>query len=124
MSSFTQPQLTLLFSLADKPRSQLIDWYEDVQSHARSLCAPHDPAGALSLVATDRVWEDYPCNLLVFLLLLTRGHHTVLAPHLMLLLTLPTMRLLPLLLCTSRVLTGTMPSLMLLARSIPRYWQF
>ncbi len=33
-----------------------------MQSHARSLCAPHDPAGALSLVATDRVWEDYPSN--------------------------------------------------------------
>ena len=46
-----QPQLMLLFSLAENPRGQLVDWYEDVQTQARSLCAPYDPAGALSLAS-------------------------------------------------------------------------
>jgi hypothetical protein len=58
-----QPQLMLLFSLAGNPRGQLVDWYEDVQTQARSLCAPYDPAGTLSLVAVPRVWEDFPGNI-------------------------------------------------------------
>ena len=58
-----QPQLTLLFSLADNPRGQLVDWYEDVQTQARSLCAPYDLAGALSLVAVQTVWEEFPGNI-------------------------------------------------------------
>ena len=55
-----QPQLMVLFSLAENPRGQLVDWYEEVQTQARSLCAPYDPAGALSLVAIPSVWEDFP----------------------------------------------------------------
>ena len=58
-----QPQLTLLFSLAENPRGQLVDWYEDVQTQARSLCAPYDLAGALSLVAVQTVWEEFPGNI-------------------------------------------------------------
>jgi hypothetical protein len=42
MSSSAQPPLMLLFSLAENPRGQLVDWYEDVQTQARSLCAPYD----------------------------------------------------------------------------------
>ena len=30
---------------------------------ARNLCPQHDPTGALTLVATDQVWNDIPVNL-------------------------------------------------------------
>ncbi len=53
----------LLFSLAENPRGQLVDWYEDVQTQARSLCAPYDPSGAISLVAVPSVWQDFPGNI-------------------------------------------------------------
>ncbi len=52
-----QPQLMLLFSLAENPRGQLVDWHEDVETQARSLWAPYYPA---ALVAVPRVWEDFP----------------------------------------------------------------
>ena len=63
MSSSAQPPLMLLFSLAENPRRQLVDWYEDVQTQARSLCAPYDLSGALSLVAVPSVWQDFPGNI-------------------------------------------------------------
>jgi len=53
----------LLFSLAENPRRQLVDWYEDVQTQARSLCAPYELSGALSLVAVPSVWENFPGNI-------------------------------------------------------------
>ena len=56
----------LLFCFPCGERSQhatlytLPDWYNDVCSQARNLCAPHEPTGALTLVATDTTWNAYP----------------------------------------------------------------
>ncbi len=50
----------LLFFLADDARNTLPDWYNDVCSQARNLCAPHERTGALTLVATDVTWNAYP----------------------------------------------------------------
>lgn len=61
MSSINQ-DITLTQSLADDPRNQLEKWLEDVEIHARNLCAQWDISGALTLVATDEVWAEYPGN--------------------------------------------------------------
>jgi hypothetical protein len=61
MSSINQ-DITLTQSLADDPRNQLEKWLEDVEIHARNLCAQWDISGALTLVATDVVWTKYPGN--------------------------------------------------------------
>jgi hypothetical protein len=56
----------LLFCFPCGERSQhatlytLPDWYNDVCSQARNLCAPNEPTGALTLVATDTTWNAYP----------------------------------------------------------------
>jgi hypothetical protein len=60
MSSSNPTPLVLLFYLADNARTKLPDWYGDVCSQARNLCAPHEPTGALTLVATDTTWNAYP----------------------------------------------------------------
>jgi hypothetical protein len=51
--SSVNPTCVLLFSLAENARNTLPHWYNDVYSQARNLCAPHEPTGALTLVATD-----------------------------------------------------------------------
>ena len=61
MSSINQ-DITLTQSLANDPRNQLERWLEDVEIHARNLCAQWDISGALTLVATDEVWAEYPGN--------------------------------------------------------------
>ncbi len=61
MSSINQ-DITLTQSLAEVPRNQLEKWLEDVEIHARNLCAQWDISGALTLVATDEVWAEYPGN--------------------------------------------------------------
>ena len=59
MSSST-PTVALLFSLADNARTKLPEWYGDVCSQARNLCAQHELTGALTLVARDNTWNAYP----------------------------------------------------------------
>ena len=62
MSSST-PTVALLFSLADNARTKLPEWYGDVCSQARNLCAQYEPTGALTLVARDDTWNSYPGHL-------------------------------------------------------------
>jgi len=50
-------------SLVDDPRHNLEKWTENVETHARSMCAMHDVTGALSLVMTDEKWVRMPVNL-------------------------------------------------------------
>ncbi len=38
-------------------------WLEEAETAAVNLCPQHDPTGALTLVATDVVWEQQPENL-------------------------------------------------------------
>jgi hypothetical protein len=56
----------LLYSLAENACNTLLDWYNDVCSQARNLCAPHEPTGigALTLVATDTTWNAYPGHII------------------------------------------------------------
>ena len=63
MSSPNPPPLVLLFSLADNARTKLPDWYGDVCSQARNLCAQYELTGALTLVARDNTWNAYPGHL-------------------------------------------------------------
>ena len=44
-------------TLANDSRAQLEPWLEEFETHARNLCAQHDPTGALTLVASDLVWQ-------------------------------------------------------------------
>ena len=58
----TTTTLTFTNTLADNARQQLEPWLEEAASLARSLCSEHDFSGALTLVATDTVWAQYPGN--------------------------------------------------------------
>jgi hypothetical protein len=58
--SSANPTCVLLFSLAENACITLPDWYNDVCSQARNLCAPYEPTGALTLVATAITWNAYP----------------------------------------------------------------
>ena len=49
-------------SLANDPRAQLESWLEEIETHARNICAQHDVTGALTLVASDAVWNCIPAN--------------------------------------------------------------
>ena len=49
-------------TLANDSRAQLEPWLEEFETHARNLCAQHDPTGALTLVASDLVWQSIPAN--------------------------------------------------------------
>jgi hypothetical protein len=60
MAASTNLTCVLLFPLAENARNTLPDWYNDVCSQARNLCAPHERTGALTLVATDVPWNAYP----------------------------------------------------------------
>ncbi len=48
--------------LANDSRAQLEPWLEEFETHARNLCAQHDVTGALTLVASDLVWQSIPAN--------------------------------------------------------------
>ena len=61
MSHNTTP-LTLTHTLADDARQQLEPWLEEAATLARAQCSEFDFSGALTVVATDRVWADYPGN--------------------------------------------------------------
>ncbi len=64
MSSITAPAPVLLqFSLADSPRTQIVEWFDDLSAKARGLCAQWDPTGAITLIATDAVWNAIPGNI-------------------------------------------------------------
>ena len=52
----------LIQSLANDPRAQLEPWLEEIETHARNICAQHDVTGALTLVASDAVWNCIPAN--------------------------------------------------------------
>ena len=49
-------------TLANDSRAQLEPWLEEFETHARNLCAQHDATGALTLVASDDVWNSIPAN--------------------------------------------------------------
>jgi len=50
-------------SLVDDPRHNLEAWTENVETHARNMCASHDILGALTLVVSDATWDLVPANL-------------------------------------------------------------
>ncbi len=62
-----------LFSLAENARNVLPDWYNDVCSQARNLCAPYEPTGALTLVATAITWNAYPGHITNIAAVLANG---------------------------------------------------
>ncbi len=49
-------------TLANNFRAQLEPWLEEFETHARNLCAQHDATCALTLVASDLVWQSIPAN--------------------------------------------------------------
>ncbi len=49
-------------TLANDSRAQLEPWLEEFETLARNLCAQHDVTGALTLVASDLVWQSIPAN--------------------------------------------------------------
>jgi hypothetical protein len=57
--------VSLQFSLADNPRAQIEEWFEDVQAKARGLRIQLDAdlTGAITLVASDAVWNAVPGNI-------------------------------------------------------------
>ena len=59
----TNMKLTLTHSLAHDSRTNLEMWLEEAETVSRNLCPQHDPTGALTLVATDQVWNEMPVNL-------------------------------------------------------------
>ena len=58
----TNVTITLTHSLAHDSRTNLETWLEEAETLARNLCPQHDPTGALTLVATDQVWNEMPVN--------------------------------------------------------------
>jgi hypothetical protein len=64
MSHKATTPLTFTHTLADDARQQLEPWLEEAATFARAECSEHDFSGALTLtvVATDRVWANYPGN--------------------------------------------------------------
>ena len=57
------PLVSLQFSLADSPRTQIVEWFDDLSAKARGLCAQWDRTGAITLIATDAVWNAIPGNI-------------------------------------------------------------
>ncbi len=62
MSAPQTPDLSPTQTLANNSRAQLEPWLEEFEAHARNLCAQHDVTGALTLVASDLVWQSIPAN--------------------------------------------------------------
>jgi hypothetical protein len=67
------PSVLLRFSLADSPRSQIVDWFEDLSAKARGLCVQWDRTGAITLIATDEVWNAIPGNIVNLVAVLAQG---------------------------------------------------
>ena len=65
MSSATAlvPFVSLQFSLADSPRTQSVESFDDLSAKARGLCVQWDPTGAITLIATNAVWNAIPGNI-------------------------------------------------------------
>ena len=49
----SSPTFNITPSLVDDPRHNLEAWTENVETHARNMCASHDLMGALTLVVSD-----------------------------------------------------------------------
>ncbi len=64
-------------SLAHEPRIHLEARLEEAETAAVNLCPQHDPSGALTLVATDVVWEQQPENLTNLAQVLAGAHAAV-----------------------------------------------
>ncbi len=61
MSSVAAPAPVLLqFSLADSSRTQIVEWFDDLSAKARGLCVQWNPTGAITLIATDAIWNAIP----------------------------------------------------------------
>jgi hypothetical protein len=73
-SSATAPHVSLLFSLVDNPRTQIEGWFEDVQAKAQDLCIQWDSTGAITLIASDAVWNTVPGNITNLAAVLARGY--------------------------------------------------
>ena len=54
--------VVLKFSLADSPRTQIEEWFEDFPAKARGQCVQWDQTGAIFLIASDAVWNAIPGN--------------------------------------------------------------
>ncbi len=50
-------------SLAHAPRHNLEPWLEEAETAAVNMCSQHDLTGALTLVASNEVWNQQPENL-------------------------------------------------------------
>ena len=50
-------------SLAHAPRQHLQPWLEEAETAAVNMCPQHDPTGALTLVASNEVWNQQHENL-------------------------------------------------------------
>jgi hypothetical protein len=55
--------VSLKFSLVDNPRTQIVEWFEDVSAKARGLRVQWDLTGAITLIASDEVWNAIPGNI-------------------------------------------------------------
>ena len=71
--SSTAPSASLRFSLVDNPRTQIEEWYDDLMAQARRLCIQWDITGAITLVASDPVWNAVPGNITNLAAVLARG---------------------------------------------------
>ena len=71
--SSTAPSVSLRFSLVDNPRTQIEEWYDDLMAQARRLCIQWDITGAITLVASDPVWNAVPGNITNLAAVLARG---------------------------------------------------
>ena len=71
--SSTAPSVSLRFSLVDNPRTQIEEWYDDLMAQARRLCIQWDITGAISLGASDAVWNAVPGNITNLAAVLARG---------------------------------------------------
>jgi hypothetical protein len=49
-------------TLANNSRAQLEPWLEEFEAYDRNLCAQHDATSALTLVASNAVWNIIPAN--------------------------------------------------------------
>jgi hypothetical protein len=57
------PSVLLLFSLVDSPRTQIVEWFENLSAKASGLYVQWDPTGAITRIATDAVWNAIPGNI-------------------------------------------------------------
>jgi hypothetical protein len=67
------PSVLLRFSLADSPRTQIVKWFEDLSAKAHGLCVQWDRTGAITLIATDPVWNAIPGNIVNQAAVLAQG---------------------------------------------------